>query len=99
MLDTGLAVGAPHGSHALPKVPELIKFQPVLLVLFICLINLQISLSNTALDLQDDLLRYLQSAIAGFPQVDSLDIQQFKHGQSNPTYLLQVGPPALYKPA
>ncbi|CAL8464134.1 g3669 [Coccomyxa elongata] len=37
------------------------------------------------------LLKYLTTAIEGFPAVSSLDIKQFKHGQSNPTYLLQAG--------
>ncbi len=40
---------------------------------------------------QAKLLQYLRTAIESFPDVDGLIMQQFKHGQSNPTYLLQVG--------
>jgi aminoglycoside phosphotransferase (APT) family kinase protein len=39
---------------------------------------------------QDRLRSYLAAAIPGFPSGEALHIQQFKHGQSNPTYLLQA---------
>lgn len=41
--------------------------------------------------LQVALHQYLSSAIEGFPIHKDLHIRQFAHGQSNPTYLLQVG--------
>ena len=44
----------------------------------------------TSLHKQDALLKYLGSAMQGLNTSDGLQIQQFKHGQSNPTYLLQV---------
>ncbi|KAK9918804.1 hypothetical protein WJX75_007054 [Coccomyxa subellipsoidea] len=37
------------------------------------------------------LLGYLRSAIQNFPDVTELGVKQFKHGQSNPTYLIQAG--------
>ena len=40
--------------------------------------------------LQDTLLAYLASAVPSFPSGTPLRIQQFKHGQSNPTYLIQA---------
>ena len=41
--------------------------------------------------LQEKLLRYFQAAVADLPAgVTSLDVKQFSHGQSNPTYLVQV---------
>ena len=41
--------------------------------------------------MQDSLVRYLSNAIEGFDAASGLCIRQFKHGQSNPTYLLEVG--------
>ena len=40
--------------------------------------------------MQAQLLGYLRSAIQNFPDVTELGLKQFKHGQSNPTYLIQV---------
>ena len=39
---------------------------------------------------QEPLARYLAHAIDDFDATSGLHVQQFKHGQSNPTYLLQV---------
>ena len=40
---------------------------------------------------QEKLLRYFQTAVVDFPDgITSLDVKQFSHGQSNPTYLIQV---------
>lgn len=39
---------------------------------------------------QARLLQYLRNNLDGFPRVSSLRILQFTHGQSNPTYLLEV---------
>ncbi len=39
---------------------------------------------------QAKLLGYLRETVSGFPDVSSIAIKQFSHGQSNPTYLLEV---------
>jgi hypothetical protein len=42
--------------------------------------------------LQAALRHYLAATVSDFPQdADGLDIWQFGHGQSNPTYLVKVG--------
>ena len=46
---------------------------------------------------QESLAKYLDHALEGFQKSDGLSVQQFQHGQSNPTYLLQVR--HLTKPA
>ena len=41
---------------------------------------------------QAKLLEYLRQAIPSFPSdCQQLQVRQFSHGQSNPTYLLRVG--------
>ena len=40
--------------------------------------------------MQEPLATYLAHAIDDFDATNGLHVQQFKHGQSNPTYLLQV---------
>lgn len=87
MLDTGLAVGRVAGAHVLPEVSLAFQVIHALLGHFSCI---PFGRSDRSILLKAQLLKYLTTAIEGFPVVDSLDIKQFKHGQSNPTYLLQV---------
>ena len=51
-------------------------------------------LDNIELDkvclMQAKLHRYLRTTIDNFPEHEDLRVQQFAHGQSNPTYLIQV---------
>ena len=41
---------------------------------------------------QDGLHKYLVAAVPGFPAQARLEVRQFQHGQSNPTYLLRALP-------
>ena len=41
---------------------------------------------------QERLQKYLVAAVPGFPAQARLEVQQFQHGQSNPTYLLRALP-------
>ena len=41
---------------------------------------------------QVKLLEYLKGSVEDFPSVFQLEIQQFSHGQSNPTYMLRASP-------
>ena len=41
---------------------------------------------------QDRLQAYLHEAVPGYPGDAALDVRQFQHGQSNPTYLLRAAP-------
>ena len=44
-----------------------------------------------SVDLQNALLQYMRQNVPSFPQgCNMLDVRQFSHGQSNPTYLLKV---------
>ena len=39
---------------------------------------------------QERLQKYLVAAVPGFPAQARLEVRQFQHGQSNPTYLLRA---------
>ena len=41
---------------------------------------------------QERLHKYLAAAVPGFPAQARLEVRQFQHGQSNPTYLLRALP-------
>ena len=41
---------------------------------------------------QVKLLEYLKKSVGDFPSVSQLEVKQFSHGQSNPTYMLRVSP-------
>ena len=95
VLNTGDAVGASAGVHRLDEVTT----TPVCLPSHHLSSQLGVQGDVTVLQesvhhsfcLQDKLLQYLRQHSEGFPQsCQSLQIEQFSHGQSNPTYLIKV---------
>lgn len=96
MLNTGLAVGEVGGAHVLPEVGRKLSINICVTYLITyydrsMYWHLSARTRTDTVLVQAKLLKYLRTAIENFPDVDDLIVQQFKHGQSNPTYLLQVG--------
>ena len=86
-LSTDKAVGPPAAAHRLDEVGGRVhskKYRTSLL--------LPVDSTNASICMQNKLCTYLRARVPELSELSHISAKQFSHGQSNPTYLLEVSP-------